>query len=349
MTESLFPEITTIQERRAASRNPEPEFTYLSMGAGVQGTAITLLIAEGRIPKPSCAIFADTGWEPKKVYDHLDRLEDRVFNPIGLPLYRVTEGNIAEDAMNERNKTLLPLYVRGEDGTPQGLTARTCTGKYKVSPVQRKVRELLGAGVKQLPCRHCGGTGERAAPWLVRAGDESVGPCSVCKATGTVIRVGAPRKGLWARNLIGFSTDEIDRVNDNTRVPYVVNAYPLLDIGFSRQDCIRYLDEQGWGDTVKSSCIGCPFHDNAEWRRVRENPDEWQSAVAVDAALRDGRNMIGLNGNAFLHPDRVPLPLANIHRGAPGEEMRGCSPYGCRSEDPIEMPALWDDVDGALF
>ena len=45
----------------------------ISLGAGVQSTTMALMAARGEIgPMPDCAIFADTGWEPKQVYEHLD-------------------------------------------------------------------------------------------------------------------------------------------------------------------------------------------------------------------------------------------------------------------------------------
>ena len=47
----------------------------ISLGAGVQSTTMALMAAHGEItPMPDCAIFADTGWEPKVVYEHLERL-----------------------------------------------------------------------------------------------------------------------------------------------------------------------------------------------------------------------------------------------------------------------------------
>lgn len=45
----------------------------LSLGTGVQSTTMALMAARGALtPMPDCAIFADTGWEPEAVYDHLD-------------------------------------------------------------------------------------------------------------------------------------------------------------------------------------------------------------------------------------------------------------------------------------
>ena len=49
----------------------------ISLGAGVQSTTMAFMAAHGEIgPMPDCAIFADTGWEPKRVYRHLEWIRD---------------------------------------------------------------------------------------------------------------------------------------------------------------------------------------------------------------------------------------------------------------------------------
>ena len=47
----------------------------LNLGAGVQSTTVLLRSIHGELPKIDCAVFSDTGWEPKAVYRHLDWLE----------------------------------------------------------------------------------------------------------------------------------------------------------------------------------------------------------------------------------------------------------------------------------
>ena len=49
--------------------------SIISLGAGVQSTAMALLAHHKEIKPPDYAVFADTGWEPQAVYDHLDWLE----------------------------------------------------------------------------------------------------------------------------------------------------------------------------------------------------------------------------------------------------------------------------------
>jgi len=121
-----------------------PALRVLSLGAGVQSSTLLLLAAEGAIPPVDAAIFSDTGWEPRAVYDHLDRLEAEVAGPAGIPIYRVSAGNIREDALDPAHRfASMPLYVKNQDGT-EGMARRQCTSEYKLKPIKRKVRDLLG-------------------------------------------------------------------------------------------------------------------------------------------------------------------------------------------------------------
>jgi len=147
---------------------------------------------------------------------------------------------------------------------------------------------------------------------------------------------------------IGISVDEIGRARDSDR-RYLYNVFPLLDLGWTRTDCLRYLRVNGWS-VAKSACIGCPFHGNRAWRELRdEHPDEWQDAVAFDHAIRKSRTM---RAEAYLHASRVPLDEAPIDRVTRGEwhgrqgdlvdeladieaeqgAERGCSPFTCRDD-----------------
>ena len=47
----------------------------LSLGAGVQSSTVLMLSCRGDLPKLDVAVFADTGWEPAAVYEHLGGLE----------------------------------------------------------------------------------------------------------------------------------------------------------------------------------------------------------------------------------------------------------------------------------
>lgn len=114
----------------------------LSLGAGVQSSTLLLMACEGEIEKPDCAIFADTGWEPKAVYEWLEWLEKRAAEA-GIPVYRVTAGDLRADALNNiKGFASIPVYTRNKQGKPSQVK-RQCTRDYKIRPIRRKVRELM--------------------------------------------------------------------------------------------------------------------------------------------------------------------------------------------------------------
>lgn len=123
-----------------------PTLRYLALGAGRQSTALYLLAAHGQwgAVSPTVAIFADTQDEPADVYRHLDRLE-RDFGHI-LPIRRVTAGRLSAvvgSGPQGRRFAAPPLYVRGADGR-EAMLRRQCTREFKIAPIEREVRQLLG-------------------------------------------------------------------------------------------------------------------------------------------------------------------------------------------------------------
>jgi len=115
----------------------------LSLGAGVQSTTLALMIEQGEIPMVDGAIFADTGAEPKQVYDHLNWLEKQ----LSYPLHRVQWRNLKEDVMaaavGEYKGFTAPFYTLSDTGK-KGILMRQCTADYKIKPVVKKTRELMG-------------------------------------------------------------------------------------------------------------------------------------------------------------------------------------------------------------
>ena len=124
---------------------PDAKLRVISLGAGVQSSVLALMAAKGEVgPMPDCAIFADTQWEPKEVYTHLDWLETQ----LPFPVIRITEGNIYEDSLNftntRKNKNLpLPVFTSDADGK-FGMAGRHCTGVYKIDPIKKEIRRRLG-------------------------------------------------------------------------------------------------------------------------------------------------------------------------------------------------------------
>ncbi len=269
-----------------------PRLTVLNLGAGVQSSTVLLMACEGEIPSPDLAIFADTQWEPAAVYDWLEWLEKQAA-AADIPLERVTAGDLRGDVLaavkdnNDRDDEAQagsvgqpPLYVRGklDEGKREGRLWRKCSTDYKITPIRRRIRELLGAG-----------HGERVAA------------------------------GVYAEQWFGISLDEVQRMR-TPRDPWAINYYPLVDLRMRRAGCLEWMRDHGYPDPPRSACIGCPFHSDDEWRRLRDQtPEEWGDAVAFDAAVREG--LPGVKGPAFLH--RSTVPLDEVDLSTPEDDGQG--------------------------
>lgn len=115
----------------------------LSLGGGVQSTTLLWMSLGGELPPLDGVIFADTGWEPTAVYAHVKTLKEAC-EEAGVPFYLVSSGHIRDDALDPDSRfASMPLYVRNPDGS-RGMIRRQCTSEYKIKPINRKVRELLG-------------------------------------------------------------------------------------------------------------------------------------------------------------------------------------------------------------
>lgn len=107
---------------------------------------------------------------------------------------------------------------------------------------------------------------------------------------------------------LGISLDEAATRMRDSRDAWITLRYPLVERRMRRADCVAWLTTHGYPIPPKSSCIGCPFHDNRYWRSLRdESPDEWRQAVEFDGAIR---TLPRLKGAAYLH--RSLLPLAQV-------------------------------------
>ncbi len=112
----------------------------LSLGLGVQSTTLALMAAHGEIgPMPDCAIFADTQDEPDAVYEHLKWLMSP--NMLPFPVHVVTAGKLSAAMLAGNDQARVPFFVKGG-----GVGKRQCTRNFKLRPIRRRMRELLGVG-----------------------------------------------------------------------------------------------------------------------------------------------------------------------------------------------------------
>ncbi len=115
---------------------------------------------------------------------------------------------------------------------------------------------------------------------------------------------------------IGFSLDEMKRIKGDEG-----RRYPLIDLMLTKADCEAVILAAGLPLPHKSRCWMCPHQHNAEWREVRADTALWRQAVELDQEIRDNDE----RGGVFLHPQRVPLELADIDADDRKEPNRQCA------------------------
>ena len=108
---------------------------------------------------------------------------------------------------------------------------------------------------------------------------------------------------------LGISLDEAARQKPSQE-EWITKRYPLIENNLPRAQLQNWFDANYPDRTLpKSSCIGCPYHDDSMWKSLKENsPAEFQDAVFIDMALRNVHAIKDLiNGEAHLHASRKPL------------------------------------------
>lgn len=246
----------------------------LSLGAGVQSSALALMIHKGEIPMVDCAIFADTQAEPPKVYEWLEFIKKTVSYPVHIVTWRNLEQDVLDASQGKYQAFTIPFYTKNKETEQKGMLMRQCTADYKIKPVTKKVRELLGYK-----------KGERV-----------------------------DLKEVKVEMLLGISTDEMRRMRMNRLRYIDNQYPLINDFGMSRQDCIMWMKDNGYPMPTKSACYFCPFHSQSTWKEIKENdPELFEKAVQMDKQIRDQEKYKIKNkfkDELYLHRSCEPLDKA---------------------------------------
>ena len=218
------------------------------------------------------AVFADTGDEPQAVYRHLEWLQGLH----GPPIHVASRGRLSDDLMRGQSKATrcasVPFFTMDVDGET-GMTRRQCSSEYKVEVVERCIRRTI-IGLKP----------QARIP-----------------------------KHVALHQYFGISLDEARRsLGILKRMTRATPHFPLIDMGWTRADCQRYLADRVPHETPRSACVYCPFHSDAEWMRVRQNPEDWALAVKVDEGLRKPGAIVNRDMDAQMFAHRSCKPLAEV-------------------------------------
>lgn len=242
----------------------------LSLGAGTQSTVLALMAEQGYggMPRPDFAIFADTGWEPPAVYEHLEWLKSQ----LSYEVVTVSDGNIKDNILagtNPEGREFLdlPTYLTEPDGA-FSVGARQCTRHYKLTPIFQELRNRLGlAAGKRAP------KDVQVEMWLGISSDEAARQ--------------KPSREEWITNRWPLVEQGYSRAQ---LYQWFVERYPEREL--PRSACIGcpYHSNSEWKHLQE------------------RDPKSFAEAVFVDRALREMPHLRQLSkGTAYLHRSRQPL------------------------------------------
>lgn len=253
---------------------------YMSFGGGVQSTALAILALK-RDPRllkvtgglvPDLYLFADTGDERAVTMQHVAKMQ---------------------------------VWLSGEGFGFEVLRRPESLSEHVLSRVREGKR-----GINLPPVMIAAADG-RTMP--AQRGCTSHFKVKLLDSHAKRVYKAQRKAGEVITQWYGMSYDEPHRLRESQDA-WRRYAYPLYMMGWTRWHCEQYLAGQTYPDgspvlCVRSSCVYCPFHSDAEWRELRDHdPEGWQRAVAFDAALREGGQPIaGLRSLAYVHKGRVPL------------------------------------------
>ena len=135
-----------------------PELTYISLGWGVQSWTIAAMVALGDLPPIDLAIHSDTGHEAAGTYAHAEKWTPWLTEH-GIQVVTVKPENnsiIREDWGKKSGSPSIqiPAFTlthpsednAGGANAKEGQIGRQCTREWKITPIRRHLRSILGPG-----------------------------------------------------------------------------------------------------------------------------------------------------------------------------------------------------------
>jgi len=248
--------------------------TFFAFGGGVQSTAIALLLIHEPhklldlgLTLPKTIIFADTGAEPKAIYDHVNQIFEMLSRAeYDTVVVQRIEKNGSIITIHEQwwGLASIPWFTRSLDGQV-GMLKRQCTEEFKIKPIQKEIRARLGYK-----------KGQRIPPltaklWLGISVDEQ--------------RRAKINQDKWLNNkhpliYLGWNRNDC-----------AVYNYLHLNRNVSKSSCFfcPFKHRQEW------------------MRMRQEEPDEFARAVAVDKKIRHLVTIGKCRQDVFVHSSGLPL------------------------------------------
>lgn len=246
--------------------SPERKVKVLNFSGGKQSSLLAWLAILGDIERPDVIMSANPGMEGQAVLDYVALIQAEA-KKVGIPAYTVPGPNLFEAILNLKasGKTRFDtpaFYTAGAQGGREGKLTQRCTKWAKIAPMNRAARIEVERllGIKRRSSR---------------------------------IPVGTVEK--W----IGFSASEVGRIKPPIE-RWSCFRYPLVDLGMTNGDVVKWYNHTGKPMPPRSVCRGCFANDAEFFKEMSQtDPAGWEQAKQVDDAIRDWKQ-IGVNQPVYV-------------------------------------------------
>jgi len=225
-------------------------------GLGVDSTAMLIALHRQGIV-PDLITFADVGAEKPETYAHREVM-DEWCRKVGFPITTVCR-KIPTDRVNYTNLT--GNCIENETLPSLAFGMKSCSIKWKQSPQDYAVK-----GCKTGPN----------------------------KCDPHPIWIDAQARGVKPVKLIGYDAGPADlrrSANLKTDDHDFQYSYPLQQLGWAREDCIKAIIEEGLPVPIKSACFFCPASQKWElWWLAGQHPDLFEKALEMEVVAMTGHH-----------------------------------------------------------
>ena len=255
----------------------------ISLGAGVQSSTMALMAAKGEIGPMPAAAIFADTGDEPV---SVYKWLDWLETQLPFPVYRVQKGVISKDSLVIHvSKRTNRTYIK------------SLIPAFTLQPDGKK--GLLG--------RKC--TADYKVRQILRKAREIAQVPRGCKTVKVI---------QW----IGISIDEAHRMKP-AREKWSQNIWPLIDKEMSRKECLEWMRANNYPEPPRSACVYCPFHSDAEWRRLKtQEPHEFERAVKFERDLQHAASQqIALTGVPYLTRRCVPLDTIDFSENQKGYQQ----------------------------
>lgn len=268
---------------------PPTKYNFLSLGAGVQSSTLALMAAHGEIGPMPDAAIFADTQAEPK---SVYTWLDWLEEQLPFPVYRVTAGDLGAKETSTRVSTK---------------TGKVC----RTSKIPLFVKHDNGEiGIVGRKCT----TDYKIVP--------------ITRQVKKLAGIKRGQKEVTVTQWIGISWDEIQRMKE-LREPWTQGRWPLIERKIRRDDCFDWMKSKGYPTPPRSACVFCPFHNDNEWRRLKnDEPEEWQRAIEFERKIHEAHKKDEyLRAYPYLHPTCVPLDQVDL-----------------RTEEDMGQMLLWNTI-----